>query len=333
VDQTGEKTQKRILTGARPSGLPHLGNYFGAFRPLIDLQSQYERFFFLADFHALNAVVSPKELREHSHTLLASLLAAGLDPHKGMVYAQSAVPEVNELAWILGCLAPYGMLARAHSFKDAQAKGLEINMGVFNYPILMAADILLFDADIVPVGQDQKQHLEMARDLAQRFNFRYGELLVVPEPMISDSVAVVPGTDGEKMSKSKDNLISMFATDKQWKSQVMGVVTGSATLEEPKDPLTCNVYKLYSLMATPEETNEMAENYRRGNYGYGHAKLALLAKVIETFSPMRDRYFDLMKRPQDLEDIMRQGSKKARHLASLKLEKIQSAVGLLGRPF
>lgn len=333
VDKLDNSGPKRILTGARPSGLPHLGNFFGAFSPLIRLQDSYDRLFFLADLHALNAVVTPKELRNHCYTLLASLLAAGLDADKGMVYAQSAVPEVTELAWILGCLAPYGMLARAHSFKDAQAKGVEINMGVFNYPILMAADILLFDAHIVPVGQDQKQHLEMARDLAQRFNFRYGEHFVVPEPMISDAVAVVPGIDGEKMSKSKGNVISMFATDKLWKSQVLSIVTGSATLEESKDPATCNVFKLYCLLGSSEEVSEMAEKYRKGHYGFGHAKMELLSKILEKFGPMRDRYFDLIKRPDILEDIIRQGSKKARLIARQKLENIQDAVGLLGRPF
>jgi len=325
--------KKRVLTGSRPSGSPHLGNYFGAYKPLIELQDKYDFFFFLADLHTLNADFGPAEMRQQSYDMIATLLAAGLDPTRGLVYAQSAVPEVCELAWILSCQAPYGMLTRAHAFKDAQAKGLDVNMGVFNYPVLMAADILLYDADVVPVGQDQKQHLEMARDFAQRFNNRYGELFILPEPLISEDVAVVPGLDGEKMSKSKNNVISIFATDKEWKKQVMAIVTGSASLEESKDPDTCNVFALYQLLATKDETAAMAAKYRAGGYGYGHAKLELLEKIKQTFGPMRDRYDELTRRPDDLRDIILQGSKTARRLASEKLEKVQQAVGVIGRPF
>ena len=325
--------KKRVLTGSRPSGSPHLGNFFGAFKHLIDLQNHYDFFFFLADLHALNAGPTVEELRAHSYDMIATLLACGLDPNKGLVYAQSSVPEVNELAWILGCLAPYGMLTRAHSFKDAQAKGTEVNMGVFNYPILMAADILMFDADIVPVGQDQKQHLEMARDLAQRFNHRYGQHLTLPDPLIPESVAVVPGTDGEKMSKSKNNVVSIFATDKEWKKQVMSIVTAPTTLEEPKDPAACHIFSLFKLIATTEEAAQLAAKYRAGNYGYGHAKLELLEKIKEKFGPMRDSYFDYIKRPNDLRDIVLQGSAKARELAHQKLESLQGAGGLIGRPY
>jgi tryptophanyl-tRNA synthetase len=324
--------KKRVLTGTRPSGSPHLGNFFGAFRPMLDLQNQYDFFFFLADFHALNSDIAPAELRQNSYDMLATLLACGLDPAKGLIFAQSSVPEVSELAWIVGCQAPLGMLMRAHSYKDAVAKGLEVNMGVFNYPVLMAADILLYDADIVPVGQDQKQHLEMTRDLAQRFNNRYGDILTVPEPMISEEVAVVPGTDGQKMSKSKNNVVSIFATDKEWKKQIMAIVTDPATLEEPKTPDTCNVFALYKLVATPAETASLAAKYRAGNYGYGHAKLELLEKLKERFGPMRDRYFDLMKRPDDLRQVIVEGSRRARELARIKLDHVQAAVGVLGRP-
>jgi tryptophanyl-tRNA synthetase len=326
-------TKKRVLTGSRPSGVPHLGNYFGAYKPLIDLQKKYDFYFFLADFHTLNADYTPAMMRQQSYEMIATLLACGLDPEGGLVYAQSAVPQVTELAWMLSCQAPFGMLTRAHSYKDAVAKGLEVNMGVFNYPILMAADILLFDADVVPVGQDQKQHLEMARDFAQRFNNRYGELLTVPEPMISEDLGIVPGTDGEKMSKSKNNTIAVFATDADWKKQVMSIVTGSATLEEPKDPTTCHVFSLYKLIASKAEVDEMAAKYRAGGYGYGHAKLALLDKIKMTFGGMRDRYFDLIKRPDDLRSIILKGSERARALADVKLEKLQAAVGVIGRPF
>jgi tryptophanyl-tRNA synthetase len=325
--------KKRVLTGSRPSGSPHLGNYFGAYKPLLDLQKQYDFFFFLADFHALNAGYTPDEMRRYSFDMIATLLACGVDYENGCFFAQSAVPEVCELSWILGCQAPYGMMMRAHSFKDAQAKGKEVNMGVFNYPVLMAADILLYDADVVPVGQDQKQHLEMARDFAQRFNSRYGKAFVVPEPLISEEVAVVPGTDGEKMSKSKNNVVSIFASDKEWKKQIMSIVTGSAELHDAKDPTTCSVFKLYKLVASPAETQEMAAKYRAGGYGYGHAKLALLEKVKETFGPMREKYDDLVKRPDDLRDIILTGSQKARLATQVKLNEVQKLVGVIGRPF
>lgn len=327
------KRKQRVLTGSRPSGTPHIGNYLGAYRPLIELQRSYDFFFFLADFHTLNANDTPAQMRAQSLEMIATLIACGLDPTHGLIYAQSSVPEVTELAWMIACQAPYGMMTRAHSFKDAQAKGLDVNMGVFNYPILMAADILLFDADVVPVGQDQKQHLEMTRDFAQRFNNRYGEHLLLPEPLISEDVAVVPGQDGEKMSKSKNNYVSIFATDKEWKKQVMAIVTGTASLEEPKDPATCNVYGLYKLLATPEQAAVMAAKYRQGSYGYGHAKLELLETLKERFGPLRDRYDDLMKHPDDLRDVIFSGSRKARELAKAKLERLQTAMGLIGRPY
>lgn len=325
--------KKRVLTGSRPSGSPHLGNFFGAFKPIIDLQEAYDFYFFLADFHTLNSDCSAEELRRNSFDMIATLLACGLDPAKGLVFAQSAVPEVCELAWVIACQAPYGFLTRAHSFKDAQAKGIDVNMGVFNYPILMAADILLYDANVVPVGQDQKQHLEMTRDFAQRFNNRYGEILTVPEPLISDDVAVVPGTDGQKMSKSKNNVVSIFASDKDWKKQVMSIVTGSASLDEAKDPNTCNVFALYKLIASSGEVEEMAARYRAGGYGYGHAKLALLDKMKASLGPMRDRYMDLMKRPDDLRQIIVEGSRQARLLANEKMNVVQAAIGTIGRPY
>lgn len=325
--------KKRVLTGSRPSGTPHLGNYFGAYKPLIDLQNSFDFFFFLADFHSLNGQDSAAETRQHSYTMLATMLACGLDPNKGLLYAQSAVPEVCELAWIIGCQAPFGMMTRAHSFKDAQSKSIDVNMGVFNYPVLMAADILLYDADVVPVGQDQKQHLEMTRDFAQRFNHRYGQLLVLPEPLISDDVAVVPGTDGEKMSKSKNNTVSIFATDKEWHKQVMSIVTGPAPLADPKDPTICNVFALYKLLASADEIADMSTRYKEGGYGYGHAKLALIEKLKQVFGPMRDRYFELSKRPDELRDLVLAGSSKARMMAREKLDKIQAEIGVIGRPF
>lgn len=326
--------KKRVLTGIRPSGLPHLGNYFGAIRPAIELQKDYELFLFMADFHALNMPeMTGVMMGEESLLLAATLLGCGLDPNKHCFYSQSAVPETCELAWIISCIAPYGFMTRAHSFKDAQAKGVEINMGVFNYPLLMAADILLYDADVVPVGQDQKQHLEMTRDFAIRCNNRFGEIFKVPEPLISDAVATVPGIDGEKMSKSKNNVISIFNNDSGWKKQVMSIVTDAKTLEEPKNPETCNVFAIYKVIAAPHEVEEMASKYRKGGYGYGHAKQELLQKIKDTFTPMRDRYDDWLKRPADLKDLIHTGSKKVRSLATQKMNFVQEKLGFIGRPF
>lgn len=323
--------QKRVLTGTRPSGRPHLGNYFGAYAPAIALQDDYELFFFLADFHALNSADTPEHIREQSLDIAATMLACGLNPEKSCFYTQSSVPEVCELAWILGCQTPYGMMLRAHSFKDAQAKGIEVNMGVFNYPILMAADILMFDVQAVPVGQDQKQHLEMTRDMAQRFNHRYGEVLTIPEPLISEQVGVVPGVDGEKMSKSKHNVIAVFGSDKEWKTSIMSIKTDSKGLDEKKDPDSCNVFALYKLVASDDEIAQMATRYRTGGYGYGHAKQALLEAVKARFSPMRERYHQYIARPDDLCDILQAGAKRARLLAEKKLEQIQQHLGVIGR--
>lgn len=322
---------KRILTGLQPSGLPHLGNYFGAIKPAIKLgQTAEHLFLFLADFHILN-LCNPRDLnREYGLDLAATLLACGLDPDKNLLYAQSAVPEVCELMWVLSCQAGFGFLSRAHSFKDKQARGVEVNCGLFNYPILMAADILLYDADLVPVGKDQKQHLEMTRDMAQKFNNMYGEVFKLPEPLISDDVGVVPGLDGEKMSKSKNNVISIFATDAQWKKQVMAIVTDSKELEESKDPESCNVYKIYKLLVTKDETLAMYDALKAGGYGYGHAKKALLEKIKEVFTPMRDKYDDWVKRPDDIRDVILKGSKRARVMAQDKLDQVQGALGLLG---
>ncbi len=327
-------SKKRVLTGSRPSGSPHIGNYFGAYRPLIELGKKYDHFFFLADFHAFNELVGKEKMRSDSLELIAVMLACGLEAEHCTFFAQSAVPEVCELTWLLSCVAPYGMMQRSVAFKDAQARGKEVNMGIFNYPILMAADILLYDAELVPVGKDQKQHLEMARDFAVRFNNQFGEgLLVVPEPLISEELPLIPGADGEKMSKSKNNVISIFASDKQWKKQIMAITTSSEGLDDPKDPDSCNVFTLYKLFANHEEVSEMAENYRKGGYGFGHAKLALLEKVKEHFGPMRENYEKWISRPDDLRDVILMGSKKARALAHEKLNKLQEATGFIGRPY
>lgn len=325
-------TSKRILTGLQPSGLPHLGNYLGAIQPAIQLGEQgRELFLFLADFHILNLCNTRELNHEYSLDLAATLLACGLNPDKNLLYAQSAVPEVCELMWVLSCQATFGLLLRAHSFKDKQARGQDVNCGLFNYPILMAADILLYDADLVPVGKDQKQHLEMARDMAQKFNLRYGEVFKLPEPLISDDVGVVPGIDGQKMSKSKNNVISIFATDAVWKKQVMAIVTDSRGLDDPKVPEECHVYSIYRLLATREESLNMADSLKKGGYGYGHAKKTLLEKIKEIFTPMRDKYDDWLKHPDDIRDVILRGSSRARAMAKLKLDQVQEALGLLGR--
>lgn len=321
--------RKRVLTGSRPSGSPHLGNYFGALLPAIELMKEHELFFFLADFHALNEGVAKEKLHQDSLTLTATMLACGLDPEVAHFYCQSGVPEVAELAWILNCVAPLGMMQRSVAYKDAVQKGIEVNMGVFCYPILMAADILLYDADLVPVGQDQKQHLEMARDFAARFNHQFADILKLPEPLISEQVAIIPGTDGNKMSKTKDNVIAIFAPDKVWKKQISSIVTSSEGLDDPKDPSQCTVYKLYQLLASKEEALAMAERYRAGGYGFGHAKAALLDKIKEEFSEKRDKYLDYLDRPDDLRDILATGSRKTRVLAQEKLQVIKENLGFL----
>jgi len=324
--------EKRVLTGSRTTGSPHLGNYFGAYKPAIELGKKFELYFFLADFHSLDDAPSSEKLRNDSLDLAATMLSCGLDPKKNHLFAQSAVPEVTELSWMLSCVAPYGMMLRSVAFKDAQAKSNEINMGIFNYPILMAADILLYDADLVPVGKDQKQHLEMARDFGQRFNQKYGEIFTIPEPLISEDVGLIPGCDGEKMSKSKNNVISIFATDKGWKKQIMSIKTSSEGLDDPKDPDSCTVFKLYNLMADAKEIELMADKYRSGGYGFGHAKMDLLAKVIEIFGPMREQYDDWLKRPDDIRSVLLEGSKPVRAAAIEKLNLLHEKMGLLGRP-
>ena len=325
--------RKRVLTGSRPSGPVHVGNYFGAFGPALKLAEKYELFFFLADLHALNSSPTSKELLENSLNMVATMLALGLEPDECVFYSQSGAPEVNELAWMLSCIAPYGFLTRAHSFKDAQAKNIDVNMGVFEYPLLMAADILLYDADIVPVGQDQKQHLEMTRDFATRFNNKYGNCLTVPEPLISEAVAVVPGTDGEKMSSSKGNVITLLSNEKQWKKQIMGIKTDSLGVDDPKNPDTCIIFKLFQLIANKPEVEVMHDKYVSGGYGYGHAKQDLLKAMVERFAEPSEKYFNYLNKPDELRDIIASGSKVARGMAIAKLNLLQQKVGLIGRPF
>ena len=322
----------RVLSGIQPSGAIHLGNYFGAVRQFLDLQEKYTCYFFIASYHALTTERDPKTLRHNIFDVAASYLAFGLDPARSVLFDQADLPEHHELAWILSCVAPMGLLQRAHSFKDKVARGIEASHGLFAYPVLMAADILMYDADLVPVGKDQKQHVEIARDLAIRFNNEFGDVLRVPEPYILEDTAVVPGVDGAKMSKSYGNTIDAFLEPKALKKRVMGIVTDSTPVEDPKDPETCTVFALYRLVATETERQEMAARYRAGGMGYGDAKKALLEKLEATFAPFRERKAELVSRPDDVWDVLVDGAARARASARPRLEKVRSAVGFDGIP-
>lgn len=319
----------RILTGIQPSGKLHWGNYFGAMKSMFDLQAKGEEIFmFIANYHAMTTMRDGASLREATRDVALDYLACGLDPEKSLMYRQSDVPEVQELAWYLSCLTPMGLLERCHSYKDKLAHGLDATHGLFAYPVLMAADILIMQANLVPVGKDQKQHLEVTRDLAQKFNNAYGEIFTLPEPYIPETVATIPGLDGQKMSKSYHNTIELFEPTGSIKKKVSGIVTDSKTLEEPKEPEGNTIYMLYKLFATKEEAQEMAEKFRRGGYGYGHAKKELLAAYARLFDPFRARREELSKDPATLEDILQSGAKKAREKALQTMEKVRSAVGL-----
>ena len=317
----------RILTGIQPSGKLHWGNYFGAMKSMFDLQAKGENMFmFIANFHAMTTVRDGAALREATREVALDYLACGLDPAKTIVYRQSDVPEVQELAWYLSCLTPMGLLERCHSYKDKMAHGFDATHGLFAYPVLMAADILIMQSDLVPVGKDQKQHLEVTRDLAIKFNNAFGEIFKIPDAYIPDSVATIPGTDGQKMSKSYHNTIELF--DPSAKKKVMGIVTDSKTMEEPKEPEGNSIYELYKLFATEDEVAQMAASFRAGNYGYGNAKKALLEAYHRLFDPFKARREELAKDPAALEDILQEGAKRARAAAAPTMEKVRQAVGL-----
>lgn len=321
----------RILTGIQSTGIPHLGNILGAIKPAIALAEapDNESLLFIANLHTLTAIKDSATISENTRQVAAVWMACGLDIDKSIFYRQSDVPEVTELAWYLSCHTPLPMLENAHSYKDKTEKLSrdKINMGLFSYPVLMAADILLYDADIVPVGKDQKQHLEITRDLAGSFNHVHGDTFVLPESRINENLMTIPGIDGRKMSKSYDNTINIFLSDKQLKKNVMSIVTDSLPLEAPKDPDTCNVFQLYSLLATAEQTAEMREKYRAGNYGYGHAKKELLELIKEQFAEERTRYNELMENPDAIEDALQKGAQKARAIAGDVLSRVREQLG------
>jgi tryptophanyl-tRNA synthetase len=317
----------RILTGIQPSGTPHLGNYFGYFKQNIDLLGEEENLLMIADLHALTTVHDPEELRSNRQELSKDFLACGFDPNKGTLFFQSYVPEHTELSWILSCSTPMGLLERAVSYKDKVQQGLEANVGLFTYPVLQAADILIYDADLVPIGRDQKQHIEMARDIAQKFNHRYGaDLLVAPDARIVEDVAVVPGTDGKKMSKSYGNVIPMFGEEKEVKKAIMGIVTDSKEVEEPKDPDSCVVYQLHSLLLDENGKKDLAAKYKAGGLGYGDAKKLFLADFMDYFGPMREKRANLKE--SEVQQVVAEGSARAREIAGGTIERVRKAVGL-----
>ena len=320
----------RILSGIQPSGKLHIGNYFGAMRQHLQLQAENDSFYFIADYHALTSSPDPAELRANSLDVTADYIALGLDTDKTVFWRQSDVPEVTELAWILSCVTPMGLLQRCTSYKDKIAQCLSPSHGLFAYPVLQAADILIFNSDLVPVGADQKQHIEVTRDIAVRFNNKFGEILTVPKEHIIESVAVVPGIDGQKMSKSYNNTIEIFEPEKQLTKKVLRIVTDSTPLEEPKDPEKCNVFALLKLVAAPDELAEWAQKYRSGGLGYGIVKKRLAELLIEYFKPYRQKRVELENNLDFVEQVLRNGAERAQAVARQTLDKVRSAVGLGG---
>ncbi|MGC3946113.1 MAG: tryptophan--tRNA ligase [Chryseolinea sp.] len=319
----------RILTGIQSSGKPHLGNLLGAIIPAIELSRQpgNDSFFFIADLHSMTSIKDAATRVENTRAVAAAWLAFGFDVDKNYLYRQSRIPEVTELTWYLSCMAPFPMLANAHSFKDKSDRLADVNAGLFTYPVLMTADILLYDADFVPVGKDQRQHLEIARDIATAFNNYYGETFVVPAAKIEETVMTIPGTDGQKMSKSYGNIIDIFLPEKELLKQIKTIKTDSTPMEAPKDPDTDNVYAIYSLLASDEERSALRSKYLAGNFGYGHAKQELYELIVRKFDAQRKMYAHLMNHPEDLEKQLTRGEDKARSIAHNVLQRVRKKVG------
>lgn len=319
----------RILTGIQSTGTPHLGNILGAIMPAIQMASdpKNESFLFIADMHSLTQIKNGEELRNNTYATAATWLAFGLDIEKSVFYRQSDVPQVTELAWYLNCFFPYQRLTLAHSFKDKADRLEDVNSGLFMYPMLMAADILLYDAHYVPVGKDQQQHLEMTRDVASRFHNQFGETFVMPEIILQKETMYIPGTDGAKMSKSKGNIINLFQPDKKLRKQIMGIVTDSTPMEDPKDPTNDNVFALYKILAQPEQIEEMSANYLAGNYGYGHAKQALFEVIMERFAEPREKFDYYMNHLDEVDEALAIGAEKAAKVANGVLERVREKVG------
>ncbi len=319
----------RILTGIQSTGTPHLGNILGAILPAIEMANnpKNEAFLFIADMHSLTQIKDVATLRENTYSTAAVWLAFGLDINKTVFYRQSDVPQTTELTWYLSCFFPYQRLTLAHSFKDKADRLEDVNAGLFTYPMLMAADILLYDAEVVPVGKDQLQHLEMTRDVASRFHAKMGETFVIPEAKVQENTMLIPGTDGSKMSKSKNNIINIFLADKKLRKQIMGIQTDSTPLEEPKNPDTCNCFALYKLLASKEEITAMRQNYEGGNYGYGHAKQALYELIISKFSEERKKYNYFMENLTEIDKSLAIGAEKANKVANNVLGRVRKKLG------
>lgn len=321
----------RILTGVQSTGTPHLGNLLGAIIPAIQManHAENESFLFIADLHSVTQIKDGKTLRENTYSVAATWLACGLDISKVVFYRQSDVPQTAELSWYLSCFFPFQRLTLAHSFKDKADRLEDVNAGLFSYPMLMAADILLYDATIVPVGKDQLQHLEITRDVASKFNHQMGETFVLPEAKIEKDSMIVPGTDGQKMSKSRNNYINIFTDDKALRKQIMSIETDSTPLEDPKNPDTCNVFALYKLLATENQITSMRANYEAGNYGYGHAKQALFELLVEKFANERARYNHYISHLEEVDKLLIEGAQKAQHVANEVLHRVRTKLGFL----
>ena len=319
----------RILTGVQSTGRPHLGNILGAIKPAIEMANNpaNEAFLFIADMHSLTQIKDAKELHANTMATATAWLACGLDPEKTFFYRQSDVPETTELTWYLMCHFPFQRLNLAHSFKDKADRLEDVNAGLFTYPMLMAADILLYDAEIVPVGKDQLQHLEFTRDVASRFNHKMGETFVIPKEWIQENTMLIPGIDGEKMSKSRNNYIDIFLPEKELKKQVMKIVTDTKGLDDEKDPTTCNVFQLYKLIASEEQIEAMKINYKTKGYGYGHAKTELLNLILTNFGEARERYNYYAENPAEVDVILEKGAEKARKIAQQTLNRVRKSVG------
>ena len=322
----------KVLSGIQPTGRFHWGNYFGAIRQYIALQGNEQSYYFIADLHALTTVRDPAELASNVRESALDLLALGLQPEQATLFRQSDVPEVTELTWLLITITQMHLLEKCHAYKDKKAKGIAADAGLFTYPVLMAADILIYDSDLVPVGADQVQHIEVTRDLAQRFNAIYGETLHLPDAHVLDGSAKVPGVDGEKMSNSYNNTIPLFDDPRKLRKRIMGIKTDSKTLEDPKDPDNCAVFDLFRLFADEAQQQELASRYRAGGMGYGDAKQALFDAAMHYFGPSFERRARLQESPDDVEDILRQGARRARTKAQEVVERVRSACGLSARP-
>lgn len=321
----------RILTGIQSSGRPHLGNILGAIKPAIELSKdpKNESLFFIADLHSLTTVKDPEQRKSNTYAVAAAWLACGFDTERNLFYRQSRVSEVCELTWHLSCFTPFPMLANATSFKEKSDRLADVNGGIFIYPVLMASDIILYDANFVPVGKDQKQHLEMTRDIAQTFNKLYGDTFVIPEPIINEEVMIIPGLDGQKMSKSYNNTLDIFLPEKKLRKQVMSIITDSTPLEDPKDPDTCTVFNLYKILAPKEKMEVMRKNYLNGNYGYGQAKQELFELILENFHQERILFDQYINNTEMLENKLCQGEERAREISRIVLNKVRKKLGFL----